>query len=304
MYQLYAAIWRVSAKRQIALIILAVLIAALAAAPLKFQQDIINLLSASGASHAELLKLGAGMIAVILLSLGLKWLNGYLASLLGEDVIRTIRGRLVTAVVTEGAGHRPIYGGTLSTAVSAEAEDLGKFAGSAYSDPVMQVGTLISVIGFVAATQPGLGLLAVGIIAPQVIIVLLTQNEVNRLVGERVRVLRATTDKIATDDLSALQAGILEDFDRIYGVRRRMFQWKLSTKFILSAINGAGTVAVLMLGGWFVINGETDVGTVVAATLGLSRLQGPTTFLIAFYRQVSANRVKYDLLRGLVVEGR
>jgi hypothetical protein len=39
----------------------------------------------------------------------------------------------------------------------------------------------------------------------------------------------------------------------------------------------------------------------VAATTGLTRLQGPTAFLIAFYRAVSANRVKFELLRGLLV---
>ena len=58
---------------------------------------------------------------------------------------------------------------------------------------------------------------------------------------------------------------------------------------------------VLMLGGYLVLQGRTDVGTVVAATMGLSRIQGPTAFLIAFYRQVSANRVKFDLLRGLFI---
>jgi ABC-type bacteriocin/lantibiotic exporter with double-glycine peptidase domain len=48
-----------------------------------------------------------------------------------------------------------------------------------------------------------------------------------------------------------------------------------------------------------VLDGKTDVGTVVAATMGLGRIQGPTSFLIAFYRQVSANRVKFELLRGV-----
>ncbi|WP_419739987.1 hypothetical protein [Ruegeria sp.] len=78
-----------------------------------------------------------------------------------------------------------------------------------------------------------------------------------------------------------------------------MFLWKLSAKFLLSVINGAGTVGILMLGGWLVLEGKTDVGTVVAATSGLGRIQGPTAFLIAFYRQVSANRIKYELMLEL-----
>ena len=39
---------------------------------------------------------------------------------------------------------------------------------------------------------------------------------------------------------------------------------------------------------------------VVAATMGLARLQQPWTLLIAFYRQVSAVRVKFELLRSAV----
>ena len=52
--------------------------------------------------------------------------------------------------------------------------------------------------------------------------------------------------------------------------------------------------------GWMVLEGRTDVGTVVAATIGLGRIQGPTAFLIAFYRQVSANRIKFELLREVL----
>jgi ABC-type bacteriocin/lantibiotic exporter with double-glycine peptidase domain len=298
-FQLYAAIWRNTGSRQIALILLSLAIAALAAAPLKFQQDIVNLLTVGTFEIGQLFLLGSGMIAVILLSLSLKWLMGYRSQILGEDVIRLIRRRLLSGAVDGQKVHGDLRTGTLSTAISAEAEELGKFAGSAFSEPVMQVGTLVSVVGFVAATQPGLGIVALLMIAPQVAIVLYTQSKVNLLLAERVRSLRHATDLVSNKDLQAVTDTVLEDFDRIYGARKSMFKWKLSTKFLLSAINGAGTVTVFMLGGMFVLQGQSDVGTVVAATMGLSRLQGPTTFLISFYREVSANRVKFELLRGL-----
>ncbi len=299
MISLYAAIWRVSGRRQILLIVLSVAIAALAAAPLKFQQEIVNLLTEASFRPSQLFLLGAGMMGVILLSLGLKWLMGYRSQLLGEDVIRLIRKKLLTDAAAEQSMQRDILTGTLSTAISSEAEELGKFTGSAFSEPVMQVGTLISVVGFVASTQPGLGILALAMIAPQIAIVLFTQRRVNMLLAGRVRLLRQATNKITAREISAVEASVLEDFDSIYGARRSMFRWKLSTKFVLSLINGAGTVAVFMLGGLFILRGQTDVGTVVAATMGLSRLQGPTTFLISFYRQVSANRVKFELLRDM-----
>ena len=299
MLALYSAIWRISGKRQIVVILLSLAIAALAAAPLKFQQEIVNLLTTGAFDRGQLYLLCGGMMGVILLSLGLKWLMGYRSQVLGEDVIRFIRKLLLTRAGESKAATGSLKTGTLSTAITAEAEELGRFTGSAFSEPVMQIGTLVSVVGFVASTQPGLGIVAFSMIAPQVAIVLYTQRKVNALLAQRVRLLRSATDEITAKNIDDATSEVLEDFDRIFGIRQSMFKWKLSTKFLLSAINGAGTVVVFLLGGVLVLDGKTDVGTVVAATLGLSRLHGPTAFLISFYRQVSANRVKFELLRGL-----
>ncbi|PCJ05256.1 MAG: ABC transporter permease [Rhodobacteraceae bacterium] len=300
MLQLYTAIWRVSGRRQLVLIALSVAIAALAALPLKFQQDIVNALTDGEATADTLFWLGAGMMGAILLSLALKWLMGVRSGVLGEDIIRFIRKRLYTDTNRNQLEPSAIQTGTLTTAISAEAEELGKFAGSAYSEPVVQIGTLISVIGFIASTQPGLGAIALAMIVPQVVLVLFTQGRINTLVANRVRLLRQATNQIGAAETNTVVQSVLDEFDSIFEARRRMFIWKLSTKFLLSTINGVGTVAVLMLGGWLVLQGRTDVGTVVAATLGLARLQAPTAFLIAFYRQVSANRVKFELLRDIL----
>lgn len=299
MFPLYGAIWRISGRRQIVLILLSLAIAALAAVPLKFQQEIVNLLTDGSFPESQLFLLGGGMIGVILLSLALKWLMGYRSKLLGEDMIRLIRKMLLQRAVDEEKASGEILTGTLSTAISAEAEELGKFAGIAFSEPVMQIGTLVSVVAFVATTQPGLGIVAFAMIVPQIGLVLFTQRKVNALLVERVRVLRHSTDEISTPNLQSVVEKVMEDFDEIYEIRRTMFKWKLSSKFLLNSITGVGTVGVFMLGGVLVLQGMTDVGTVVAATIGLSRLQGPNTFLISFYRQVSANRVKFELLRSM-----
>ncbi len=299
MFQLYRAIWRASAGRQVILIVLSIAIAGLAAVPLEFQRDIVNHLTSDDVSTERLIYLGAGMMSVILLSLALKWLLGYRAGTLGEDIIRMIRQRLLVRSADLNETGETLRTGTMTTAISAEAEELGKFAGGAFSDPVVQIGTLISVIGYISSTQPGLGMIAFSMIVPQIIIVLVSQRKVNVFVAERVRILRSSTDRLTTEDIDAVARDIEAQFDEIYSTRRKMFIWKLSAKFLLSVINGAGTVGVLMLGGWLVLQGKTDVGTVVAATSGLGRIQGPTSFLIAFYRQVSANRIKYELMLEL-----
>lgn len=298
MFDLYATIWRATWRSQILLILLSVAIAALAAVPLSYQKEIINALAASGTTRTQVLTLCGGMMGVILLSLALKWLMGFRSGVLGEDVTRRLRGAIYANGVEDNG--QDLGKGTVAAAVTAEAEELGKFTGGAISEPVVQIGTLISVVSFIAATQPRLGLIALGMILPQAVLVLATQPKVNDLVARRVRILRRSTDRITEEDVDRASQEVMDGFDAIFETRRTMFLWKLSTKFLLSAINGAGTVIVLALGGLLVLEGRTDVGTVVAATTGLGRLQGPTTFLIAFYRQVSATRVKYELLREVV----
>lgn len=295
MLQFYLGIWRISAGRQAVLIVLSLIVAGLAAAPLKFQQEIVNGLTDGSSTAEQLIWLCSGMMGVILLSLSLKWLMGFRANILGEDMIRFLRRYIFGLYLETGAKSERT--GQTATMITAEAEELGKFVGSAFSEPVVQLGTLVSVVGFIASTQPGLGMIAIFIILPQVFLVLYTQTRVNKLVSDRVKILRQATGHVTGGEAKELEQQVQDEFDEIFDTRRRIFHWKLSTKFLLSAINGAGTVAVLMLGSAMVLRGATDVGTVVAAVMGLTRLQAPTAFLIAFYRQVSVTRVKYELLR-------
>ncbi len=295
MIELYRAIWRATGRRQILLIVLSLGIAALAAVPLDYQKNIVNGLTAASLNASELLSLALAMGFFILLSLAMKWLLGLRASLLGEDVIRQVRTRICVMSREPKEQDKSVSEGTLATMVSAEAEELGKFTGSAICEPLLQAGTLVVVIGYIVANQPALGLIAALMILPQVLIVLSVQKQVNALISARVRTLRSATDRIVNgqDKLDQITA----EFDEIYEARSNMFLWKQSSKFFLSALNGLGTVAVLLLGGWQVLEGNTDVGTIVAAVAGLARIQGPTNYLIGFYREVSATTVKFDLLR-------
>jgi ABC-type bacteriocin/lantibiotic exporter with double-glycine peptidase domain len=302
MLRLYKAIWRRTAQRQIVLIMLSLMVAALAAVPLDYQKKIINGLS-QGVDFSELFRLGAEMIAVILLSLALKWMLNYRSGLAGEWAIKLLRTQVCEKASSfEKDGERKLEEGTLANMISSESETVGKFVGDAVAEPVLQIGTLISVVGYITVTQPVLGLLLLLVVAPQIVILVLTQAKINALVAERVLVLRRSINKITQRDIAEAQQTVLEDFDRIYEARRKIFIWKLSTKFALSAINGFGLVAVLIVGGWMVIEGRSDVGIVVAATIGLGRIEQPWRLLTAFYRNLNAIKVQFELMRSLFIE--
>lgn len=302
MKELYGAIWRVTGRQQVLLIVLSLLISVLAAAPLKFQQLVINGL-VYGGDVRSLVWLSAGFLGVVLASATLKFALKYHLSIIGERVILLIRERLYTIYVADaaaGAAELPRRG-TLVTMLSAEAEAVGAFAGAAIATPLMQIGTLASVLIFIVASQPWLGLLALAVVVPQAAVVVALQSRINRRVRERVQALRDASDRFSDSDLAQVDEAVVADFRDVFEIRKRIFLLKLSSKFALSALSAIGVVGVLFLGGWLVLHGRSDVGTVVASLTGLSRIEGPWRDLVAFFRSASTIRVKYAMLERSLI---
>ena len=82
-WDLYRAIWRVTARQQLVLIGLSLIVAALAAAPLIFQQLVVNSL-VQGGDIDRVVGLCAGLLGVALLSAVLKFALNFRLSVLGE----------------------------------------------------------------------------------------------------------------------------------------------------------------------------------------------------------------------------
>jgi ABC-type bacteriocin/lantibiotic exporter with double-glycine peptidase domain len=295
--ELYRAIWRVTGPRQLLLIGLAVAVSLLAAAPLKFQQLVINSL-VEDTEPARIVWLCLGFIAVVLLSAALKFAMRLGIANLGERVVRLIRERLYGNYVADtaaGVADLPKRG-TIVTMLSAEAEMVGAFAGSAIAMPLVQIGTLISVVAFILTQQPWLGVIVLAVVLPQALIVKALQARINARVRERVQLLRDASDRISESDMRAIDEAVTEDFRQVYETRRKIFVLKLTSKLALQVISALGVFGILLLGGLLVLDGRTDVGTVVASLTGLARLEGPWRELIAFFRSASTVRVKYEML--------
>lgn len=294
MIELYRRIWAISARQQVVLIVLSLLIAALAAVPLQFQKTIINGLTES-MDRKRLLLLCAGYLAVVLLSSGFRFAMDYRSAVLSENVIRRLRRRIYGERM-DLSGDDKDPRGKLVTMIAAEAEDLGRFAGDAIAEPVLQFGTLVSVIAFIASTQPFLGLLLAFVILPQAVIVMSLQKQINARVAKHLQVVRRATGRITAEAITTTQQAVLDDFDEIFEIQRGAFGLKISMKFALHVIFGLGVVGIMLLGGLLFLDGRTDIGSVVASLSALHRVNDPWHALISIYREVSAVRVRYELL--------
>jgi ABC-type bacteriocin/lantibiotic exporter with double-glycine peptidase domain len=308
MRELYKFVWRSSASRQIVLI-LAVMAALLAMAPLELQRHIINTLA--GHEKAERLAwlCGAYLIAALSIS-GLKYLLNIKSSGLGEWMILSLRQDIFSGsspIRSDGTLDETTKdkAGTFVAMIASEAEAVGKFVGDCISTPTVQAGTLLSVLGYMLYTEPLLGLVVLLIAVPQVVVVPMIQRRINILVRQRVVTVRRAGDLIVENIqgggesfASSLGIEIGKAFETIFGIRLRVFKLKFGLKVLVSGLQSVGVFALLFVGGIMVLNGKTEIGIVVAFISGLDRVIDPWRELIAFVRSTSAAKVQFELVEG------
>src|SRR6516225_4506941 len=274
MRELYAYVWRSSASQQIVLIILAIIAAVLATAPLELQRHIINTL----AGHEKMERLGwlCGGFLIAALSIGgLKYIVNIKSSGLGEFMIRSLREDVLRSSSSSANPNvipdetRQNRSGALVTTISSQAEAVGKFVGDCISTPIVQAGTLLSVLSYMLYAEPRLGVVVLFIAVPQLLVVPMIQRRINVHVRERSHTLVRAGDLMVEPELSRGSSGsfgneIRKAFETIYLARLHVFKLKFGLKFLISALQSTAVFVLLFAGGIMVLNGKTEIGIVVA----------------------------------------
>jgi ABC-type multidrug transport system fused ATPase/permease subunit len=308
MREFYKFVWGASASQQIVLIILAVMAALLAMAPLELQRHIINTLAGHEKAERLFWLCGAYLIAGLSIA-GLKYTLNIKSAGLGELMILSLRKDIFSSSSLHRSDARldetiKDKAGTFVAMIATEAEAVGKFVGDCISTPTLQAGTLVSVLGYMLYTEPFLGLVVLFIALPQIFAVPMIQRRINTLVRERVRSVRRAGDLVVDNmqgvgaSAGSLGSEIGKAFETIYGVRLRVFKLKFGLKVLVSGLQSVGVFALLFVGGIMVLNGRTEIGIVVAFISGLDRVLDPWRELIAFVRSTSSAKVQFDLIEG------
>lgn len=306
---LYEYIWNVNRRGQVTLLILTALVFPLAMVPLELQRRIINE-AVQGRDLELLMLLGGGYLALLLIQGGLK----YLMNMQRGRVVQHAKSHLreavyycIYAVVPPQKwrggkdGGKGVDQGTVVSMISAEVEKLGQFIGDSLSVPLLQGGTMVVVLGYMIYVEPVVALIGLAVYLPQMIIIPLMQrriNAYNRTYSERLRELG---DFIVENAENAEQSQTVPQaysdvVQRMFADKMKALRLKFIMKFLRNLINGLGPLSILLIGGWFVIQGKTEIGTMVAFLSGFEKISGPWTELIAFYREVSNSRMKYAML--------
>lgn len=258
---LFRYVMAVSGRHQLALLALSVSVFLLSAVPLEIQRRVVN-----GAFHngelTPILWLALAYFGVALTQGGIKLgLNVY-RSWVSEVAVLDLR-RLVSQL-TAGAtrhGEKEQAAGTEISMIVSEVEPIGGFVGVSISEPVMQAGILLSVFGYLLFLQPLLALLCLAAFSPQLVFVPMMQRAINRRAGERIRTLRSVGGNIVGAQAS-----------------------------------GSPSAMALGAGGYFVVQGRIEVGTVVAFVSGLDKVNDPWRDLVSWFREMTLAQTRYRLL--------
>jgi ABC-type bacteriocin/lantibiotic exporter with double-glycine peptidase domain len=282
---IFAFAWRDNARHQPWLCVLAAVIFPLTMVPLELQRRIID--RAIGNQNLELLFwLGAIYLGTVLLQGGLKYLLRIYRAFVSERATLHLR----RAAHDQGGHHE--QGETVSI-VAAEVERVGGFVGEAFSEPILQGGILVAVLGYMLVVEPTIALVSLCFFVPQIVLVPVIQRLVNRRALHKVELVRELgeqiVDAVARDDYGRTAR-------RVYGVRMSYYRLKFLSKMLTNFMNHLAPLSVLMVGGYLVVNGATTVGTIVAFISGFERMADPTRQLIGYYRLASESQVQYRLI--------
>lgn len=303
---LFRYIWATTRRRQLQLLLLTAVIAPLSMVPLELQRRIVDHAVLTRNVH-ELLLLGAVYVAVALGQGGLKYALNMTRGRVLEDVARDIRRRVLARVTLAGATFDQ---GTTVSMLAAEAEDVAGFAGESLSSPILQGATIAFVAGYLVWVQPLVAMLAVLVYLPQAVLVPRVQRAINRLARARTAMVRRL-GREATGGAAwpvgqrpAHAARALRLIEHIYATRIRIYLRKYLLTALGNLLDALGPIVVLVVGGWLVIQGRTEVSTIVVFISGFQKIADPWDQLINFYRTASNARVSYGLIAtALAPEG-
>ena len=291
-------VWRMSGKHQWGICLLALAVAGLSMAPLELQRRIVDG-AVSGGELELLLLLGAAYLAMLLLQAGLKYLLNLYKGWLSESAIRYCRLHLARVHECRPETKESTAGGQAVSVIGQEIDKLGGFVGEALAQPCVNLGMLLVIMGYMLAVEPLVALFSLPFLLPQLVAVPWMQKALNRLVEQRVDMMRGLSDTITglPKDGNDMDDSVLpEQLDGVFANRMRFFLLKFAMKGLINLLNGLAPLSALVFGGFLVLQGETTIGVVVAFTSGFERLSAPLRELIAYYRVAAQANVQHCMI--------
>lgn len=288
-------VWRMTGWHQVVSGVIAVLVAVLNLIPIELQRRIVNEVVETQ-NVPLLVQFGIIYLSVLLVHQLTKFGLHMYQVWLSESTAITTRNhlfRLYGADEPEGDNDRS---GRVVSIVGSEVEKLSGFVGEAISQACVNTALLLGVVGYMFVVEPGIAVFALGFMIPQIIITPLMQRKLNELVEERVEMVRDMGDTLSAGDAHGDGFRGPRILKQIFNNRIHFTLLKFALKGTLNILSALGPLVVLIYGGYLVMQGETQVGVIVAFISGFERINSPVRELVAFYRMKEQAKVQHDMV--------
>jgi ABC-type bacteriocin/lantibiotic exporter with double-glycine peptidase domain len=216
----------------------------------------------------------------------------------GEKAVRVLR--LAASKCVDAMPEQRATAGVQGVEISlilGEPEDIGGFVGIAVSELVLDVGILASVFGYMFFMQPSLALVCLAIFFPQLVFVPVMQRAINRRVRSRIAVLRQASAGVLLPGAHDVEKALRQElrFAEVFQLNLGIVKLRYSMKFLMNLTHNLGKVVVLGVGGWYVIQGQAEIGMVVAFVSGLNNVRDPWGDLVNWYQDMMVTHAKYRI---------
>jgi ABC-type bacteriocin/lantibiotic exporter with double-glycine peptidase domain len=295
---LFGFVRRVSGWSQFRVSCLAIAVFVLTTAPLEMQRRILNAAVLDG-NVIHVLVLAVFYAGVVLTEDLIKLVMNVYRGWIGEKAVRVLR-LTASARVDSMRGpraHADIQGVEISL-ILPEPEPIGGFVGVVMSELVLQAGTLLSAFAYMFYMQPLLAFMCLLMFSPQFVFVPLMQAAINRRVKSRISILRQASVAVLVPEVGEAEvARVLKQelrFANIFSLNLGVIKLRYSMHFLMHITHNFAKIIVLGVGGWYVIKGKTEVGTVVAFVSALNNVNDPWRALVNWYEDAMVTRTRYQ----------
>jgi ABC-type multidrug transport system fused ATPase/permease subunit len=255
-----------------------------------------------------LLLLCAALLALLVLIAFFSMKINTFKGVSSERLMRRLRYQLYESILHFPTRHfQRVTPPELSAMITAEVEPMGDFISDSFSLPVVQGGTMLTILFYMISENPLLGLVAISMVPVQAWLIPKLQRKVNLLGRDRVirarklagwvgESVQGISDIHANDTSTYMQASISDKLGGIFNVRYELYRRKFFMKGLNVFLSQLTPLFFYSIGGILVINGELTLGALVAVLAAYNRFTTPWKMLLRYYQRLNDVNIKYEQL--------
>ena len=244
-------------------------------------------------------------LALIVINGAMKFQINTMKGWLGERMLRRLRYALFDHILRFPlARFRRVKSAELATMIKDEVEPLGGFVGESVIAPTFFALEAFTAMFFIMFQHVYLGLIALGVVGTQAVIIPRLRRRLLVLSRERQITARQLAGRIAevSDGIVEVHAHDTSNYERaeissrlghIFRIRFELYQRKFLIKFLNNFLSQVGPFLFYLIGGYLVVKGSLDIGTLVAVIAAYKDLPSPIKELIDWDQQRLDVQIKY-----------